>query len=143
MDEQIDYYTEFGITKDWLIRLFPFYLILDEYLGVKDFGPLILKAVKEIEMDQSIDNFFEYDTEEDKDITPENLVNYQNKLLSLVGKMSPLKLAGEVRFYPDKKVFLILCGPRLTKKNQITRYGISVEDLPLSDPTRNFINIVD
>lgn len=147
-EEMINFSEKFGISKKWLNDLYPFFMVMDEYCGVVDCGDLLLKAVKDLELNQGIDNFFEFEFENEeengeKEITMESLISNQNKLVVFIGKLMPLKLRGEIKHYPESKYSLFLCTPKVTKKNQLTRYGIKFEELPLSDPTRNYVESLE
>ncbi|MFZ8933401.1 MAG: hypothetical protein ACO20H_09070 [Bacteriovoracaceae bacterium] len=147
MEEKINYNETFGISKQWLDELFPFHFVIDEWGGVIGFGPLLSKAIKDIEIDEGVDNLFEYDLldgeEGEVDITVENLKEKLRAKLRLVGKMVPFKLIGEVRYFDEANTFLFLGRPYFTQINQLKRYGINLEDLPLSDPSRKYLELLE
>lgn len=146
MEENINYQVNFGISKIWLDELFPFHFAIDEWGGIIDHGPLLPKAFKDLELNMGVDNFLEYDDieeGEDKEISPESMQTQIGKRITMIGKMAPLKLTGELRYFEGPKYYIFLGTPIIQKANQLTRYGIQLEDLPLSDPCRNYIQLAD
>lgn len=143
MNPDFNIQEKLGISREWLNSLFPFFIVLDEYLTVLEFGDLISKAVDDLEVNQGLDNYFEYLDDEEKEITFDSLVNLQLKSVKFVGKLMPLKLWGEVKVFPEEKLVIFLGTPNITALNQITRYKISLEDFPISDPTIDFVNYID
>ncbi len=147
MEERINYDEVFGISKKWLDELFPFHVVIDEWGGVISFGPLLQKAINDIDIDEAIDNVFEYELPEgeegDVDITVENIKEKVMTRVNLIGKMAPLKLRGEVRYYSESKTCLFLLRPFITQTNQLKRYGIKLEDLPLSDPSIKYLELLE
>ena len=74
-DEAINYSEIFGISKKWLNDLFPFHMVIDEYCGIVDCGDLLLKGVKDLDLNQGVDNFFEFVFTKDEEIDKEILQN--------------------------------------------------------------------
>ncbi|MFZ8933402.1 MAG: methyl-accepting chemotaxis protein [Bacteriovoracaceae bacterium] len=141
MIEKIEFEKHLRISKDWLDNLFPFYIVVDEYLSTLEFGPLLPKAIDDISDTESLDNLFEFLDDENSEIEFDSLKDITGPI-KIVGKIAPLKLWGEVRYIEEFNLVLLLLTPLLKSENELTRYKIQLEELPLSDTTSNYLELI-
>ncbi len=140
MITEINHEEHLGISKEWIESLFPFYFVIDEYLTVLEYGPFLPKAVQDISKNQGLDNFFENLNGDEKDITFERLK--ENKSVQIIGKLAPLKLWGEAKYLEKDNLIIFLVTPFIEADNELSRYKISLDDLPNSDATMMYYEIL-
>ncbi|MDH5581348.1 MAG: hypothetical protein OEY33_05530, partial [Bdellovibrionales bacterium] len=141
MITEIDFEKHLGISKDWLDAIFPFYIVVDEYLTILEFGSLLPKVLDDLEKNEGLDNFLEFEEEENSDIEFEGLKT-SKELLKFNGKMAPIKLSGEARYIEEHNLVIILLTPFIKSRNELTRYKIQIEELPLSDTTSCYLDLI-
>lgn len=133
----------FSINSNSIVfdRLFPFYLILDENLLVKDIG-ISLNKINQNIIGRNFFDFFEINKPWSVEQNFISIKNNQEQFFIIHLKDSGLLMRG-MFIDLEKTKELIFCGsPWLSNFDELVEKGLTISDFSLSDPSIDFLQLI-
>ena len=123
MEMKLDYLNDFGISYDWLQRIFPFYLIVDSESTLIDKGPHFNWLAKDIELGSRLDEYFKplYDF---KELTYEFIKNDPDQECVLKHKSGVFTLKGKAYFPAENSFMLYLPSIQVDENETLEHFHI-------------------
>lgn len=124
-----------------LSTLFPFYLLIDQALNIRDLGPSLRRVLSHIEVGSPfLDSF--------KLIRPRAVSDYSTlkamteTLMLWEENHSGLKLRGQCLVSDDDHSLVMIWSPWLHDTQDLLRYNLRIEDFALHDPVTDLLQLV-
>ena len=132
-----------GLSADGLLRAFPFLLILDEDLRIRQFGASMAKAVPDLEIGDPFEKHFRFARPPIGEATFASIRRRPNAVFSICAIESAAIFRGQMFEDPagdDAEPRIVFLGsPWVTELAQIERMGLGLRDFAVHDPVTDFL----
>ena len=133
---KIDYLRDFGMSHDWLKRIFPFYLMIDKNNLLIDHGPHFSWLSKDIELGTRLEDHFK-PLYAFKELSYEYIKNDPDQECVLQHKSALFTLKGKAYFPLENGPLLYL--PSVQVDDEQTLKGFNIDDFEPFDQTCDMI----
>jgi PAS domain S-box-containing protein len=132
---------EFSFGEDSLNTFFPFYILIDSSLCIKNIGKSLEKICPEIRIGQNFSDNFLIQKPDITTISFKEISKHIKKLIVLKSKNRSLTLTGQIEV---KDNFILFLGsPKLTSINDVLNNNLTVDDFALNDPVIELLDVLN
>ncbi|CAG7821178.1 unnamed protein product [Allacma fusca] len=143
------------ISPDTFCKAFPFHVLFDRNLIVRQAGSAIARVIPETTQDCHITSILEM-VRPHMEFRFENILSHINTIYVfrtmqpliasefitpeiLAADHSKMRLKGEMLYIPETDMMLFLCSPSVMNLDDLTKRGLYISDIPLHDATRDLV----
>jgi len=123
---------KFNFSEDSFNRLFPFYILIDDTLKIKEFGKSLSKICPEIQNSFSFVDCFEISRPHLENPTFQELVFNSNQLSVIKCKKSDMSLRGQFELIDN--CLLFVGSPWFQSMTEVVEKKLTLHDFALHDP---------
>ncbi|MCZ8196966.1 MAG: PAS domain S-box protein [Flavobacterium sp.] len=132
---------KFNFSEDSFNRLFPFYILIDDTLKIKEFGKSLAKICPQIEISFSFVDFFEISRPHLENPTFQELVFNSNQLSVIKCKKSEISLRGQFELVDDSLLFV--GSPWFQSMTDVVEKKLTLHDFALHDPLLDLLHVLN
>ncbi len=132
---------KFNFSEDSFNRLFPFYILIDGTLKIKEFGKSLGKICPQIENSFSFVDCFEISRPYLENPTFHELVFNSNQLTVIKCKKSEISLRGQFELIDNSLLFV--GSPWFQSMHQVVEKKLTLHDFALHDPLLDLLHVLN
>lgn len=132
---------KFNFSEDGFNRLFPFYILIDDTLKIKEFGKSLGKICPQIENSFSFVDCFEISRPHLENPTFHELVFNSNQLSVIKCKKSEISLRGQFELVNNSLLFV--GSPWFQSMHQVVEKKLTLHDFALHDPLLDLLHVLN
>jgi PAS domain S-box-containing protein len=132
---------EFKFGKQDFNNMFPFYILVDANLILKDFGTGLAKICPCFAINTPFEKHFIVDRPRDFNVSFENLKNHNNQLIILKCIKSGVILRGQ--FQETGKMLVFIGSPWFLSMQEVLDKDLTASDFAIQDPSLDLLHVLN
>jgi PAS domain S-box-containing protein len=132
---------EFSFSKDNFNKLFPFYILIDKNLKIKDFGKSLVIICPILKKEDSFKDCFTINRPRVENITLEGLLSNTNQLTIIEFTKSKIELRGQFEIIDDSILFV--GSPWFISMDHLVKNKLTHHDFAPHDPLLDLLHVVN